>query len=160
MSILSFFPSSFLDTIPSINPTSVPDGLYLKEVDRVLRPGGYWILSGPPINWKTNYKAWQRPREELEEEQRNIEEVAKLLCWKKKYEKGEIAIWQKSTDPESCQGRQDDSRVTFCNSADVDNVWYISLLNLFMLFSHGMFYNCIAFASGTALELLLFFCPN
>ncbi|KAI3495597.1 hypothetical protein L1887_37942 [Cichorium endivia] len=25
------------------------DGKYLMEVDRVLRPGGFWILSGPPI---------------------------------------------------------------------------------------------------------------
>ncbi|KAJ0940440.1 putative S-adenosyl-L-methionine-dependent methyltransferase [Helianthus annuus] len=25
-------------------------GKYMMEVDRVLRPGGYWVLSGPPIN--------------------------------------------------------------------------------------------------------------
>jgi hypothetical protein len=34
----------------------------------------------------------QRPKEELEEEQRKIEEVAKLLCWEKRLEIGEIAI--------------------------------------------------------------------
>ena len=48
-------------------PWGANDGMYLKEVDRVLRPGGYWVLSGPPINWRNNYKAWQRPKEELEE---------------------------------------------------------------------------------------------
>ncbi|WCJ21278.1 S-adenosyl-L-methionine-dependent methyltransferases superfamily protein [Euphorbia peplus] len=100
------------------------DGMYLKEVDRVLRPGGYWVLSGPPINWRVNYKAWQRPKEELEEEQRKIEEVAKLLCWEKKSEKGEMAIWQKRVNPESCPGRQDDSQATFCKSSDPDDVWY------------------------------------
>ncbi|XP_010066916.2 probable methyltransferase PMT2 [Eucalyptus grandis] len=100
------------------------DGMYLKEVDRVLRPGGYWILSGPPINWRTNYKAWQRPKEELQEEQRKIEEVASLLCWEKKYEKGEIAIWQKRINAESCRARQDDSRATFCKSAEDNDVWY------------------------------------
>lgn len=68
--------------------------MYLKEVDRVLRPGDYWILLGPPINWRTNYKAWQHT-EDLEEEHLKIGEIAKLLCWEKKYEKGEIAIWQK-----------------------------------------------------------------
>lgn len=93
------------------------------EVDRVLRPGGYWVLSGPPINWKINYKAWQRPKEELQQEQQNIEEIAKLLCWEKKYEKGEIAIWQKRVNDKSCQGREDDSRATFCKSAG-DDVWY------------------------------------
>ncbi|XP_017416669.1 probable methyltransferase PMT2 [Vigna angularis] len=68
------------------------DGIYMKAVDRVLRPGGYWVLSGPPINWKMQFRAWQRPEYELEEEQRKIEEIAKLLCWEKKYEKGETAI--------------------------------------------------------------------
>lgn len=94
------------------------------EVDRVLRPGGYWILSGPPINWKVNYKAWQRPKEDLQEEQRKIEEAAKLLCWEKKYEHGEIAIWQKRVNDEACRSRQDDPRANFCKTDDTDDVWY------------------------------------
>ncbi|XP_011025778.1 PREDICTED: probable methyltransferase PMT2 [Populus euphratica] len=105
-------------------PWGANDGMYLMEVDRVLRPGGYWVLSGPPINWKNNYISWQRPKEELQEEQRKIEETAKLLCWDKKYEKGEMAIWQKRVNADSCRARQDDSRATFCKSADVDDVWY------------------------------------
>ncbi|KAK6931230.1 putative S-adenosyl-L-methionine-dependent methyltransferase [Dillenia turbinata] len=105
-------------------PWGANDGMYLMEVDRVLRPGGYWILSGPPINWKNNYKSWQRPKEELEEEQRKIEKIVKLLCWEKKYEKDEIAIWQKSTNADSCRGREDDSGATFCPSAGADDVWY------------------------------------
>uniref|UniRef100_A0A7N0UKQ2 Methyltransferase n=1 Tax=Kalanchoe fedtschenkoi TaxID=63787 RepID=A0A7N0UKQ2_KALFE len=103
-------------------PWGANDGMYMMEVDRVLRPGGYWVLSGPPIHWKQNYKSWQRPREELEEEQRRIEETAKLLCWDKKYEKGEIAVWQKSTNPDSCRSRQ--SKVKFCDASEADNVWY------------------------------------
>ncbi|BAT99254.1 methyltransferase protein [Vigna angularis] len=105
-------------------PWGANDGMYMMEVDRVLRPGGYWVLSGPPINWKTNYKSWQRPKEDLEEEQRKIEEVAKLLCWEKKSEQSEIAIWQKTVDSESCRSRQEDSRVKFCESADANDVWY------------------------------------
>ncbi|KAK3036256.1 hypothetical protein RJ639_030798 [Escallonia herrerae] len=100
----------------------VNDGKYMIEVDRVLRPGGYWVLSGPPINWKNNYKAWQRPKEELEEEQRKIEETAKLLCWEKKYEKGETAIWRKRVNKEYCRER--DSQVTMCASTNADDVWY------------------------------------
>ncbi|CAL1370628.1 unnamed protein product [Linum trigynum] len=105
-------------------PWGANDGKYLMEVDRVLRPGGYWVLSGPPIHWKVNYKAWQRPKEELQEEQRQIEEAAKMLCWEKKYEKGEIAIWQKRMDGDSCHSKQDKSQVTFCKSSDPDDVWY------------------------------------
>ncbi|AEE30750.1 S-adenosyl-L-methionine-dependent methyltransferases superfamily protein [Arabidopsis thaliana] len=105
-------------------PWGANDGMYLMEVDRVLRPGGYWILSGPPINWKVNYKAWQRPKEDLQEEQRKIEEAAKLLCWEKKYEHGEIAIWQKRVNDEACRSRQDDPRANFCKTDDTDDVWY------------------------------------
>ncbi|GMP58278.1 hypothetical protein CsSME_00021998 [Camellia sinensis var. sinensis] len=97
-------------------PWGVNDGMYMMEVDRVLRPGGYWVLSGPPINWKHNYKSWQRPKEELQEEQRKIEEIAKLLCWEKKFEKGETAIWQKRVNADSCRRTEDDSEATFCKT--------------------------------------------
>ncbi|CAM8919301.1 unnamed protein product [Rhodiola kirilowii] len=103
-------------------PWGANDGMYMMEVDRVLRPGGYWVLSGPPIHWKQNYKSWQRPKEELEEEQRRIEDTAKLLCWEKKNEKGEIAVWQKSMNPDSCRSRQ--TKVSFCDASEADNVWY------------------------------------
>ncbi|XP_008239959.1 PREDICTED: probable methyltransferase PMT2 [Prunus mume] len=98
------------------------DGMYMMEVDRVLRPGGYWVLSGPPINWRNNYVAWQRPKEELEEEQRKIEEMAKLLNWEKKHEKGEIAIWRKQTSFDYGRGR--DPQPTLCDSTNADDVWY------------------------------------
>ncbi|XP_043723913.1 probable methyltransferase PMT2 [Telopea speciosissima] len=100
------------------------DGMYMMEIDRVLRPGGYWVLSGPPINWKNHYKAWQRPKKELQEEQRKIEDMAKLLCWEKKHEKDDIAIWRKRVNAKSCHGRQDDSRANMCESKNADDVWY------------------------------------
>ena len=78
------------------------DGLYLIEIDRVLRPGGYWVLSGPPINWKVNYKGWERPAEDLKKEQKNLEDLARRLCWKKVAEKGAIAVWQKPTNHLHC----------------------------------------------------------
>jgi len=93
----------------------------MKEVDRVLRPGGYWVLSGPPINWKMQFGAWQRPEYELEEEQRQIEETAKLLCWEKKYEKGETAIWRKQLQSGDCTERE--TLPTMCATTDSDDVW-------------------------------------
>ncbi|XP_010527898.1 PREDICTED: probable methyltransferase PMT2 [Tarenaya hassleriana] len=105
-------------------PWGANDGMYLIEVDRVLRPGGYWVLSGPPINWKNNYKAWQRPKEELQEEQRKIEDIAKILCWEKKYEKGEIAVWQKRVNDKSCRQRKENPKTKFCKPEEADDVWY------------------------------------
>ncbi|XP_020255515.1 probable methyltransferase PMT2 [Asparagus officinalis] len=105
-------------------PWGANEGKYLMEVDRVLRPGGFWVLSGPPINWKNNYQAWQRTKEDLEEEQKKIEEVAELLCWEKFSEKGEIAVWRKRINADSCPGRQDEPRVKICESGNADDVWY------------------------------------
>lgn len=34
-------------------------GVYLLEVDRVLRPGGFWVLSGPPVNYEVQWKGWE-----------------------------------------------------------------------------------------------------
>ncbi|KAK9080454.1 hypothetical protein SSX86_000212 [Deinandra increscens subsp. villosa] len=103
-------------------PWTQNHGKYMMEIDRVLRPGGYWVLSGPPINWKVKYRMWQRPKEELEEEQKKIEEIAKLLCWQKKYEKGDMAVWRKRINKYDCQERE--SHVTMCESTSVDDIWY------------------------------------
>lgn len=93
----------------------------MMEVDRVLRPGGYWILSGPPINWRTHFTAWLRPKDQLEEEQRKIEDVAKLLCWEKISEKDDIAIWRKPVNRQNCLGKN--SGAPMCKDKNPNDVW-------------------------------------
>eukprot|EP00268_Persea_americana_P052072 TRINITY_DN5812_c0_g1_i1.p1 TRINITY_DN5812_c0_g1~~TRINITY_DN5812_c0_g1_i1.p1 ORF type:complete len:622 (-),score=86.83 TRINITY_DN5812_c0_g1_i1:182-2047(-) len=101
------------------------DGLYLMEIDRVLRPGGYWVLSGPPIDWRHNYKGWQRKPQDLEKEQASIEDLAKRLCWKKIAERGPIAVWRKPTNHVHCIKK---SKILqsppFCAATDPDTAWY------------------------------------
>ncbi|PRQ57823.1 putative S-adenosyl-L-methionine-dependent methyltransferase [Rosa chinensis] len=104
------------------------DGLYLIEVDRVLRPGGYWILSGPPINWQNHWKGWQRTEADLKAEQDMIERVAKSLCWKKLKQKGDLAIWQKPTNHIHCQAnRKVLKKPSFCQAQNPDTAWYTKL---------------------------------
>ncbi|GAA0142161.1 methyltransferase [Lithospermum erythrorhizon] len=100
-------------------PWAANDGKYLMEVDRVLRPGGYWVLSGPPINWKTYYQTWKRSKEDCKAEQDRIEELAASLCWEKKYENGDIAIFRKKENSKSCER----NTANICQS-DADDVWY------------------------------------
>lgn len=100
-------------------PWTSNDGMYLMEVDRVLRPGGYWILSGPPINWKTYYETWKRTKEDVQAEQKKIEELAEMLCWEKKYEKGDIAIWRKKVNGKPCKRKS--SKI--CKSDEADDAW-------------------------------------
>ncbi|XP_057454524.1 probable methyltransferase PMT15 [Lotus japonicus] len=104
------------------------DGIYLTEVDRVLRPGGYWILSGPPINWQKHWKGWERTAESLKEEQDAIENVAKSLCWKKLKQKGDLAIWQKPTNHAHCKLKQKIFKnKPYCEAQDPDMAWYTKL---------------------------------
>ncbi|KAM7491644.1 hypothetical protein LguiA_034565 [Lonicera macranthoides] len=104
------------------------DGTYLVEVDRVLRPGGYWILSGPPIHWKKHWKGWERTKEDLNAEQVSIENVAKSLCWKKLVEKGDIAIWQKPTNHLNCKpNRKVTQNLPFCSAHNPDMAWYTKI---------------------------------
>ncbi|TKY65525.1 methyltransferase PMT15 [Spatholobus suberectus] len=103
-------------------------GIYLNEVDRVLRPGGYWILSGPPINWENHWKGWDRTRESLKDEQDAIETVAKSLCWKKLVQKGDFAIWQKPTNHIHCKiTRKVFKNRPFCEAQDPDTAWYTKM---------------------------------
>ncbi|XWS50581.1 hypothetical protein CRYUN_Cryun12cG0099000 [Craigia yunnanensis] len=104
------------------------DGVYLIEVDRVLRPGGYWILSGPPIRWRKYWKGWQRTREDLNDEQTRIERVARSLCWKKLVEKDDIAIWQKPINHFDCKvNRKFNRNPPFCLPQDPDKAWYTDM---------------------------------
>ncbi|XP_054805011.1 probable methyltransferase PMT19 [Prosopis cineraria] len=104
------------------------DGLYLLEIDRLLRPGGYWVLSGPPINWRENYRAWQREPEFFEREQNILEDLAKRMCWKKVAERDGFAVWQKPTNHVHCiQVKRIWPSPAFCNSTDADAGWYTKM---------------------------------
>ncbi|OAY68414.1 putative methyltransferase PMT18 [Ananas comosus] len=106
-------------------PYRLGHGLYLIEVDRVLRPGGYWILSGPPIRWKKYYQGWERTKEDLKQEQDEIEDLAKRLCWKKVVEKDDLAIWQKPINHVECvQSRKVYKTPHICKSNNPDAAWY------------------------------------
>lgn len=72
------------------------------EIDLVLRPGGYWVMSGPPISWKSSFKGWERESKDLEREYISLENLVKHLCWKKVAERGPIAVWRKPTNHIHC----------------------------------------------------------
>jgi hypothetical protein len=116
--------SRCLISFPLFSQCKWLDGLYLMEIDRVLRPGGYWIFSGPPINWKANYKGSEVGAQELEQEQARLEDLAVRLCWKKVAEKGAIAVWRKPNNHIHCIIK---SRIwkspRFCINSDPDAGW-------------------------------------
>lgn len=109
-------------------PWTSYDGLYLLEMDRVLRPGGYWVLSGPPINWRVNYKGWERPAKDLENEQISLEDLARRMCWKKISDRGAIAVWRKPANHMHCiQKLKAWKSLQLCTTPDPDAGWYTKM---------------------------------
>uniref|UniRef100_A0A0D9WLA5 Methyltransferase n=1 Tax=Leersia perrieri TaxID=77586 RepID=A0A0D9WLA5_9ORYZ len=111
-------------------PWSKFNGLYMIEVDRVLRPGGYWVLSGPPVNWERHFKGWKRTPEDLSSEQSTIEAIAKSLCWTKVQQMGDIAVWKKPINHVNCKASRNElGSLGFCNasSQDPDAGWYVNM---------------------------------
>lgn len=96
------------------------------EIDRLLRPGGYWVLSGPPINWKAKYTASDGTTKDPKKELTRLENLAAQLCWRKIKAKGPIAVWQKPTNHIDCiQKKNDLKSPKFCNeNDDHDDGWY------------------------------------
>ncbi|KAL6547701.1 putative methyltransferase PMT21 [Orobanche hederae] len=101
-------------------------GIYLLEIHRILRPDGFWVLSGPPINYERRWRGWNTT---VDEQRSNYEKLRQLLtsmCFKLYNKAGDIAIWQKLSDA-SCYSKLDtpDNYPAKCNDGtEPDSAWY------------------------------------
>ncbi|KAI4327972.1 hypothetical protein L6164_020374 [Bauhinia variegata] len=103
-------------------------GIYLFEIHRILRPGGFWILSGPPVNYERRWRGWNTTVEEQRSDYEKLQELLTSLCFKLYKKKDDIAVWQKSPD-NSCYDRlPKDTYPPKCDdSLEPDSAWYTPL---------------------------------
>ncbi|KAK4277922.1 hypothetical protein QN277_015841 [Acacia crassicarpa] len=95
------------------------DGMWLLEVNRILRAGGYFVWAAQPV-----YKH----EEILEEQWEEMLNLTTRLCWKFLKKDGYIAIWQKPSDNSCYLNREAGTNPPLCDpSDDPDNVWYVNL---------------------------------
>ncbi|CAA6669526.1 unnamed protein product [Spirodela intermedia] len=73
-------------------------GIYLMEVHRILRPGGFWVLSGPPVNYENRWRGWNTTIEEQRTDFNKLKKLLTSMCFKLYNKKDDIAVWQKSSD--------------------------------------------------------------
>ena len=73
-------------------------GIYLLEVHRILRPGGFWVLSGPPVNYENRWRGWNTTVEDQKSDYEKLTELLTSMCFKLYNKKDDIAVWQKSSD--------------------------------------------------------------
>ena len=82
------------------------DATYFLEVDRLLRPGGYLVISGPPVRWANQDKEWD-----------DLQAVARSLCYEIIVVEGSTAIWKKPLG-DSCLPNQNEFGLELCDESD------------------------------------------
>jgi hypothetical protein len=101
-------------------------GIYLLEVHRILRPGGFWVLSGPPVNYENRWRGWNTTVEEQKSDYEKLQELLTSMCFKLYDKKDDIAVWQKASD-NSCYSKlaNTDAYPPKCDdSLEPDSAWY------------------------------------
>ncbi|KAL0373634.1 UNVERIFIED_CONTAM: putative methyltransferase PMT13 [Sesamum radiatum] len=88
------------------------------EVDRLLRPGGYLVISGPPVQWPKQEKEWA-----------DLQGVARSLCYQLIVVDGNTVIWKKPNG-DSCLPNQNEFGLHLCDESDEPRpAWYVNLTN-------------------------------
>ncbi|GAB2283760.1 hypothetical protein Dimus_018252 [Dionaea muscipula] len=106
------------------------DGILLLELDRLLRPGGYFAYSSPEAysHDPENLKVWN-----------SMHSLLKRMCWRVISKKDQTVIWAKSLS-NSCYFKRDPgTRPHLCSSDDnPDDTWNVSMRACIMLYSSKM----------------------
>ncbi|PON50355.1 putative pectin methyltransferase QUA [Trema orientale] len=96
------------------------DGMLLIEVDRVLKPGGYFVWTSPLTNAQTflrnkeNQKRWNFVRE-----------FAENLCWEMLSQQDETVVWKKTSKRKCYSARKPGYGPSLCSKVhDVESPYY------------------------------------
>ncbi|KAH9604077.1 hypothetical protein KSS87_010417 [Heliosperma pusillum] len=97
-------------------PFTAHNASYFLEVDRVLRPGGYVVISGPPVQWAKQDKEWA-----------DLQAIARALCYELIAVDGNTVIWKKPLG-DACFPNQNEFGVGLCDESDDPSyAWYFNL---------------------------------
>eukprot|EP00249_Psilotum_nudum_P001993 c14801_g1_i1 orf=368-1885(+) len=103
-------------------------GVFLLEVDRVLRPGGFWVLSGPPVNYQQHWKGWASTEEKQKADFDSLQSLLDRMCYKLYSMKGDIAVWQKPLYSTCYNLQEEFTYPPLCDdSIDPDASWYVPM---------------------------------
>ncbi|GLJ08300.1 hypothetical protein SUGI_0085970 [Cryptomeria japonica] len=95
------------------------DGILLLELDRLLRPGGYFAYSSP--------EAYMQDAEDLQI-WHAMSDLVKRMCWKIAAKKDQTVIWQKPFTNSCYLKRTPDTKPPLCSpDDDPDAVWQVRM---------------------------------
>uniref|UniRef100_A0A7N0T5T0 Methyltransferase n=1 Tax=Kalanchoe fedtschenkoi TaxID=63787 RepID=A0A7N0T5T0_KALFE len=94
------------------------DGMFLMEVDRVLKPGGYFVLTSSASKPFTSASSAKKSSVLTV-----MEGFARKICWSLLSQQDETLVWQKTADASCYSSRSQDS-VPLCGNAPNDLSYY------------------------------------
>lgn len=121
------FPSKIFDAIHCARcrvPWHIEGGKLLLELNRLLRPGGYFVWSATPV--------YQKEKEDLQIWEA-MSKLTKAMCWervviyKDRLNQVGAAIYRKPTSNECYENRQENDPPLCENSDDPDAIWNVEL---------------------------------
>lgn len=98
------------------------EGAFLIEVDRILKPGGYFVLTSPTTKSHTNSLSAKRASM-----MSPIQGFSERLCWNLVAQQDETFIWQKTDNPH-CYSSRKSKDVPLCNGNSDAQSYYQPLL--------------------------------
>ncbi|KAG2302016.1 hypothetical protein Bca52824_030667 [Brassica carinata] len=90
----------------------IKDAMLLLEVDRVLKPGGYFVLTSP-----TNKAQGNLPDTKKTSISTRVNELSKKICWSLTGQQDETFLWQKTTDS-NCYSSRSQASIPLCKDGD------------------------------------------
>ncbi|KAH1161795.1 hypothetical protein AAZX31_01G054100 [Glycine max] len=94
------------------------DGRFLIEVDRVLKPGGYFVLTSPTSRSQGSSSQMKRRNMLMP-----MEELTQQLCWTLLAQQDETFIWQKTADV-NCYAYRKKHAIPLCKEDDDAQSYY------------------------------------
>ncbi|CAH9096648.1 unnamed protein product [Cuscuta epithymum] len=116
----------------------IKDGVFLIEIDRILKPGGYFVLTSP-----SNQRQGSSISTKTGSVSTPFEEFTKKICWNLLAQQGETSIWRKTLDPQCASIKQ--RSVPVCKGVHPDDFyedsefWKSSLRDYWSLLSPLIF---------------------
>ncbi|XP_011626481.1 probable methyltransferase PMT9 isoform X2 [Amborella trichopoda] len=106
------------------------DGILLLELDRLLRPGGYFAYSSPEAysQDEENLKIWN-----------DMNDLLKRMCWKVRSKRDQTVIWVKPMRNSCYFARAQGTQPPLCTSDDdPDAAWYVPMKACITVYSKNM----------------------
>ncbi|KAL9225884.1 hypothetical protein vseg_001760 [Gypsophila vaccaria] len=97
------------------------DGMFIIEVDRVLKPGGYFVLTSPMIKEQGGLLATKKGNMLTP-----IEDFTQRICWSLLDQQDETLIWQKTADANCYATRK--NGLPLCQDEDESKPYYRPLV--------------------------------